>query len=708
MSEFRPKVAWLILDGYGVDPALEGRILADVALHLPADARHRLDEAGAKVGEPEWLPLLSPNPASAAAVLALQLRGKAREALKLSRLLFEKRQRFTEAADYAWFEATIAGRLREAATRLHYAPWVAEQRFLYQLRAQNPTFLTRTSGEDAGFEKLAIEIQGNSDTGHQQMFNLCVAEQMSRQLGRALDEGSVEQLLGPIVRDMSGPERARDTLFLKTLLSGEFGDDGYVHSCLHHLFVVVERTLALFAKYGVAKERLQILALLDGRDSPPDSSLRAQQKNGLERFDFLGKLERFLAERGATGCLTRILGRQYMDRNYRGDLIRREIELLTGRSRAQGVALADFLPLMAAFDPSNVAATALPPVLVATLAEARAAIAACHARGLKDAEVPPIYVGTSPDLTRRSGLFNLIFRADRQEPSVAALLGLHDFVQAQAEQKKTVDTWDWFLTSDLGLAGLALVTMVDYHKAFTKAGVPFVRPIRPHDHNLLVLAGQKLKDFKVLLAGEGVKEKHVGLFARGRRSTPLACEERLIFPSYGRTEGIESDDELWRVPPMRHVEIASALLARVKEEQFPLVAANFPGPDMLGHLIERHFGACIETLASIETILVGLVRGLHALGYVVILTADHGNVENFGPDHGVNPVLTTFAPPPGVELEPIDGIKGAAKLFDLPHSALELWGLREVLLQGLEFPFPEVGATGFRAIGRPLVTVRPA
>ena len=707
MSDFSPKVAVLILDGYGVDTPLEGRILADVADNLPPSSRQRLAEAAAKVGEPDWVPLLSPNPAANPSVLDLQLRGRAADALKLSRLLFDKRQRFLDAVDVGWYEANVAGRLREAATRLHYAPWVAEQRFLYQLRAQNPTFLTRTSGEDAGFEKLDIEIQGNSDTGHQQMFNLCVAEQMSRQLGRALDSGAVEELLGPIVREMSGPERARDTLFLKTLLSGEFGDDGYVHSCLNHLFVVVERTLALFATYGVAKERLQILALLDGRDSPPDSSIRAQQKDGRARFDFLGKLEAFLAERGATGCLTRLLGRQYMDRNYRGDLIRREIELLTGRSRAEAVGLADFQARVAGFDASKEAPTTLPPVKAATLAEARAAVAACHARGLKDSEVPPIYVGTSPDLTNRSGLFNLVFRADRQEPSVATLLGLHAFVLAQAEQKKTVDTWDWFLTSDLGLAGLALVTMVDYHKAFTDAGVPFVRPIRPHDHNLLVLAGQKLKDFRVLLCGEGVKEKHVGLFARGRRSTPLeGIEERIIFPSYGRAEGISSDDELWRVPPMRHVEIASAMLERLRRDAFPLVVANFPGPDMLGHLIERNFGACVETLASIETILVGLVRGLHALGYVVILTADHGNVENFGPDHGVNPVLTTLAPPPGVELEALDGVPGAAKLFDLPHTALELWGLRELCLLNVDYPFPDVSASGFRAVGRPLVRVK--
>ena len=713
-----PNFAMLILDGYGVDMPLEAAIIEDLMAGLPPGLMTQVQAAAEALGEEPGL-LLRPNLSSAPPVIEKQLAGHAHEAYHLSRLLWDKRERFIEALGASLFHSQITGRLREAASRHHYAPWAAVQTFLFQERSTNPTFLTRTSGEDAGFEKLDIEIQGNSDTGHQQMFNLCVAEQMSRQIAGALAEGRVEELLEPLIREMVGPEPARDVIFLKTLLSGEYGDDGYVHSCLAHLFDVIERVFNLFERYELPRSKLQLLLALDGRDSPPDSSIEGKELDGLKRYDFLGKLERFLIEREAAACITRVIGRQYMDRNYRGDLIRREIELLTGDSREDAITLPAFRDWIDSFAPGRSSASDLPAVVVRDLEGAREAIGLCHAKGLKDSEVPPIFIGVGfdstahdpkatvpPDLDGRGILFNLIFRADRQEPSIAALLGMSGFVATQADQKGTTDTWGWFLDGDLSLKGLAVLSMIDYHSAFTKAGVAFLRPMRPHDHNLLALANDLLPDFRVLLVGEGVKEKHVGLFARGRRPAALENEERIIFPSYGRSEGIMSDDELWRVPPMRHVEIATALLARVEADPFPLVAANFPGPDMLGHLIERNFDACVSTLNSLEAVMVGLIRGLHRLGYVVILTSDHGNVENFGPDHGTNPVLTTFVAPSSLApLEPVKGQTGPAKLYDIPHTLLHLWGERETLCEGLDFPFgeSESGEKGFRPVGHPLL-----
>lgn len=702
----KPKFAVLVLDGYGVDPALEDAILEDLVEGLAPGERSRLTRASRAVGQEEYLPLLRPNTATAAPVLELQASGRAGAALSLSRLLWERRQRLIEAVDPVWFEETIDRRLREVAARFHYAPWVAPQSWLFEQRSIHPTFLTRASGEAAGYEKLDIEIQGNSDTGHQQMFNLCVAEQASHQIGRAFQEGRVEELLEAAVQEMAGPEPKRDVLFLKTLLSGEFGDDGFVHSCLSHLLRVIDLALALLARYHLPSERLQILAVLDGRDSPPDSSICGEERSGRRRFDFLGQLQRYLAERGAAGCLTRIIGRQYMDRNYRGDLIRREIDLLTGRSRAEAQALGAFRRAIFDLDPARQPAADLPTVLAADLAEAREAIGLCHARGLKDSEIPPIHVGPAPDMGPRSVLFNLIFRADRQEPSVATLLGMREFVREQAEQKQTVDTWGWFLQADLGLQGLSLLTMIDYHPELTAAGVRCVLPIHPHDHNLLHLMSTRLEGFRFLLAGEGVKEKHMGLFARGRRATPIeGAEERIIIPSCGLAEGVAGDDELWRVPGMRHREISQALLARLGHDAPPLVAANFPGPDMIGHLIEQHFDACVETLSSIEAILVDLVAGLHACGYVVILTSDHGNVEHYGPDHGVNPVLTTFVAPPSLDraLLPIDGTPGRAMLYDIPHTILALTKLHDCITRGLEYPVERQPDGGFRAVGQPLL-----
>jgi bisphosphoglycerate-independent phosphoglycerate mutase (AlkP superfamily) len=699
-----PKFCVLILDGYGVDPAREDAIAREVLAEMPAEVHARVEKAARVLGVDDVGLLVRPNTASALPVLALQREGRAAEALELSRGLWAAREAWIDALTPAWHQAEVMGRLRLVASRRHYAPWVSSQTFLFAARSTNPTMLTRTSGEDAGFEKLDIEIQGNSDTGHQQMFNLCVAEQMSRQITRALADGRVEELLEPEIRRMAGPNPQRDVLVLKTLLSGEFGDDGYVHSALGHLLEVVGRALKLFAKYEIPSDRLQILAVLDGRDSPPDSSIQAGHKDGRPRWDFLGQLERFLEARGASQCLRFVLGRQYMDRNYRGDLIRREIDLLTGRSWGGGETLTAFRARMQAFDRARDAATALPLVRAADAREAREAIALCHARGLKDSEVPPLVVGQAAPLTGRSIFFNLIYRADRQEPSVAALLGLNDFIRAQAEQKKTWDTWEW-LAGAPPLSGLFLASMVDYHAAFSAAGVPFVRPIRPHDHNLLALMAERVPGFRFLLCGEGVKEKHVGLFSRGRRSTPIpGAEARAIIPSYGRADGVNSDDDFWRVPPMKHVEVATTLLARLQADPVPLAAANFPGPDMIGHLVEQHFDACVETLDSLETLLPTLIRGLHALGYVVVLTSDHGNLENFGPDHGINPVLTSFVPPPGLPraLVPVEGV-GLAKLYDLPHTMLALAGLTQAVTEGLRYPFPEVDAQGFRAIGRALL-----
>jgi bisphosphoglycerate-independent phosphoglycerate mutase (AlkP superfamily) len=697
------RFAVLILDGYGVNTEIEGRIVAEVLAALPSDERATLESAAGDLGDAPSL-LLRPNMATAPPVLALDAAGRAGEALARARQLWERRERLITALGTARFDEQITARLKAAAWRHHYAPWAASQDLLFRLRSTQPTFLTRTAGEDAGYEALEIEIQGNSDTGHQQMFNLCVAEQVSRQLAMAIDEGAIEALLAPRIDEMTGPEPRRDLLVLKTLLSGEFGDDGYVHSCLSHLYAVVDRAFALMDARQVPRERLQIVAALDGRDSPPDSSIRAQDKDERARYDFIGQLTRFLDARGARACLGKLFGRQYMDRNYRGDLLQREIELYSGAGDEVPLSLSDFERFLEGFDAGRQSAAELPTLAVADLDEARAAIARCHAEGLKDSEVPPITIGLAPPLTGHGVFFNLIFRADRQEPSQAVLLGLHDFVRQQAAEKKTLDTWTW-LDQAPRLDGLALVSMVDYHAAFTEAGVPFVRPITPHPHNLLALASERVAGFRFLMAGEGVKEKHVGLFARGRRSRPIpGAEERIIFPSYGRDDGIASDDELWRVPAMKHVDVAQALIERVEEAPPPLVAANFPGPDMIGHLVTGHLDACVSTLNSLEAVLEGLIRRLHHQGYVVVLTSDHGNVENFGPDHGVNPVLTSFVPPPALAawLAPVDGVEGAAKLFDIPPSLLALWGLQGVVTAGLDFP-PATTAGGFRAVGRALL-----
>ena len=275
-------------------------------------------------------------------------------------------------------------------------------------------------------------------------------------------------------------------------------------------------------------------------------------------------------------------------------------------------------------------------------------------------------------------------------------------------------------------------SMIDYHLDFRKRGARSLHEDRPHDHNVLALLSHVRPDFHFLFLTEGVKEKHMGLFSRGRRSNPLTpAETQQIIPTYGAENGINSDNDLYRVPYMRHPEIAEELERHLRRGAYDLVAANFPGADMIGHLIDNHFNACLETLKSLETALQTVVPAARENGWLLVLTSDHGNVEHFGPDHGNNDVLTSVVLPTGKAPDYVAGSSTrqldrngrtigprpqddgstllaqappgySARLFDVSWTILEALG---VDIESLEPPPWPDGAeeSPNRLIGQPLV-----
>jgi len=325
-----------------------------------------------------------------------------------------------------------------------------------------------------------------------------------------------------------------------------------------------------------------------------------------------------------------------------------------------------------------------------------------HAGGFTDPTIEPIVIGNPRPLGPDSVFFNAIFRADRQEPITAALLGMTDFIRKQATQKKRLDTWDRFswLTS---APPASMWTMIDYHLEFRTAGAASICQDSPHPHNILHLLNRKLDDFTFLLVTEGVKEKHMGLFSRGRRSTPLEpAETQRIIASCGREEGVNSDNDLYKVPAMRHEEIAADLVSELEKTEFDLVAANFPGADMLGHLVENHFEACIETLLSLEKAMRAVVPAALNNGWLLILTSDHGNIEHLGPDHGNNDVLTTLVIPENSGLTSVPPPGYSARLFDISWTVLETLGLSHQTLDHPPF-LDDIADDPRRLVGRSLI-----
>lgn len=662
---FMGKAAVVVMDGFGMAPLVEWSVVSGTWQRLnPAQREAVLSNAG---GDEELaLASLAPTSHGVARILA---RKHGRDwAAEFARVKVA-RESLEDMAGESRLDGVLVAQRQEAAREAHYVPWTAHTPFLFQLRQDNPTWITRTAGVFAGHADMRPETMGNSDTGHQQIFNLAVARQIPAFLTEMIDSGGFFKLAA-LNSDLL---RANDgaTVVFKTLLSGEHGDDGYVHSAWPHL----EAFLKLyFEVLELPAQRLQIEAVLDGRDSPGRSSMRYEERHGVFRFGFLRKLKKLLMKYEAQNSLRWIIGRQFMDRDYKGAMIRKEYEMLTqckGRF-------------------SN------------CIDDAFAQVEEDHAAGFTDPQIEPIVIGHPVPVGKNTVFFNGIFRADRQEPITAALLGLRDFIERQAEQKSRVETWDnytWIQKPE----GLTMWSMIDYHEDFAEAGSRAVFRDEPHPHNVLYLLNESGRDFRFLFLTEGVKEKHMGLFSRGRRSRPLIpAETQHILPSYGKEDGVNSDNDLWKVPQMRHPEIASELAMQLSVGTYHVIAANFPGPDMIGHLIEDHFESCVETLKSLDKALRSVIAAARDNGYTLVLTADHGNVEHFGPDHGNNDVLTSVILPDGSDLSIQPPPGDEARLFDIAHTVLAVLGVNpaELNCPGI----PETLREGDkRLVGVPLV-----
>ncbi|MDP6666986.1 MAG: hypothetical protein QF357_06260, partial [Dehalococcoidia bacterium] len=247
--------------------------------------------------------------------------------------------------------------VESVADEYRYVPWASGARNLWGLRNENFSIPTSAAGVWAGFEDLDPVVQGNSETGHQQIGNVRLATQLPLQITQAIDTGEFFEnpaLNGVISRSKENGA----TLNFCVLLSGVGGDDGRVHSAWNHLEAFCE---LVFKRHGIPPGKVQLQAILDGRDSAVDSSIVAREGSG----DFLRQLRQLLRTYDAEESLAWVVGRSTaMDRDYRETSAKSDFDHLTG---AIGEPVGD-------------------------LEGARAVIAGVHAGGRTDQDIPPISI----------------------------------------------------------------------------------------------------------------------------------------------------------------------------------------------------------------------------------------------------------------------------------------------------------------------------
>jgi 2,3-bisphosphoglycerate-independent phosphoglycerate mutase len=658
----RRPVLLIILDGFGFNPRSEAAILAAACEHLPADARAQVvGLARAALGEatgdsiPDKLLLrlvLSPVFPTVAtrpefdAIPWATLRavyGSARDTMAQ-----------TTYEDEMLLDL-VHRTISDLACRAHYPVWCARSPYIDQLRNGYPTVITQASGLAAGYEDLVPAVQGNSETGHQQIGNFIVAAQVPLEISTEIADGRFFE--NPVLRECLAEVKQRgSSLDICFLLSGEYGDDGRVHSCWNHLEATLE---AAFVRAKLPPSRVRIEAILDGRDSPPTSSV---ERSG-DRYGFLFKLRDLLARHNATESLAWVIGRSVaMDRDYEESRAKQDYALLV---EGNGKRVAD---IDAAIE----------------------AVRQHHADGYRDTSMPPISVGAEVRRIEDGDVFlDLNFRADRQREKVAWLLGARDFLQREAAAKGQRWNLNWLALPK----NLAVYCLSEYHPELAAHyGARILYPIRPQPHNLLaLLAEQSVAQgfpFHYLLTAESTKALHVGYFIRGRRETPVEPEEeeRRILPSYGPEFGVATDDDYYKTPQMRAFALADVVVESLAGGRFDVIAVNLSNTDMVGHLMPRRYAAAVRSVTLIDTVLATMVPAALRNGYAVVLTADHGNVEDNDSSHTTNDILTTFISP-DQELRLRHDPREPARLFDIPWSILEIMGLTDRIIPHLP-PIP--------------------
>ena len=183
-------------------------------------------------------------------------------------------------------------------------------------------------------------------------------------------------------------------------------------------------------------------------------------------------------------------------------------------------------------------------------------------------------------------------------------------------------------------------------------------------HNTLgeYLAGLGLRQLRI---AETEKYAHVTFFFSGGREAPFAGEERILVPS----PKVATYD---LKPEMSCPELTDRLVAAIGSGRFDFIVCNIANPDMVGHTgIES---AAIAAAEAVDAALGRIEAAIRAAGGEMLISADHGNLEQMVDDNGEPHTQHTVGPVPLVYVGRKARLSRGA-LRDLAPSVLALMGL---------------------------------
>ncbi len=298
---------------------------------------------------------------------------------------------------------------------------------------------------------------------------------------------------------------------------------------------------------------------------------------------------------GGMGKLASISGRNYaMDRNNNWDRIARTYKLLT-----EGIGEQTADPLLY--------------------------LEQSYVRGVTDEYIEPTLIteNSRPIALIEDGdtviFFN--FREDRARELAKAFVS--DPFDGFARQKKD----------------LHFVTFTEYEQHLG-AFVAF------EPENINGSLGEVLSQYEKtqLRLAETEKYAHVTYFFNGGKEKPFPNEDRILIPS----PTVAHFDE---IPEMSSPQITEALVKAVLSNKYDFILVNYANPDMVGHTGNEP--AAIEAVEATDKSLSIVIPAILKSGGAMIITADHGNVEEItriatgeiDTEHSSNPIPLWYLTP---------------------------------------------------------------
>lgn len=288
------------------------------------------------------------------------------------------------------------------------------------------------------------------------------------------------------------------------------------------------------------------------------------------------------------------------------------------------------------------------------VADAVAALKDAYAAGETDEFIKPRLVCAAGEAVATvrdgDGLFFFNFRADR------------------ARQITRCFYDDSFSEFDRGarpaLAGFATMTPYDETMPLPSAFEP---------EGITMVMGEVVSNLglRQLRIAETEKYAHVTYFFNGGREEEFPGEERRIVPS---PRDVATYDQK---PGMSAPEVAEMLMNEWNKNKYSFVVCNFANPDMVGHT--GVISAAIEALHTVDACMAKIVEFADKNGIRLIVTADHGNVEEMlTPEH--TPMTAhTLNKVPFIVLDGSLGIKlrEEGRLADIAPTVLDLWNIEK-------------------------------